>query len=131
MDETEPEPAEWPSHFPPGCPPADALEANGVYLRFVATIPPTPADFVSFLELGRRTEVSDVVRAGLSVYGTKAQMEKKRGRSPLLRASSIAQAHLKPEHGKVSPAGSRGHRTLWLRRWALTRAPNLFHEEAP
>jgi hypothetical protein len=122
---------EWPDHFPENCPPADAPDPAGIYLRFVESLPPTPKDFVSYLQQGRSEGMSEVVRAGLSVYSTRQQMEKKRALSPLLRTSVVAQARLEPKHGKVSFAGSRGHRTLWLRRWALEQAPTLFGEEAP
>lgn len=124
-------PPEWPAHFPEGCPPPHAPDADGTYLRFVAGFPPTASDFMSYLELGRREGEPEIIRAGLSVYATRQQMEKKPARSPLLRTGGIAQADLTPAHGKVSLAGSRGHRTLWLRRWALEQAPTLFREAGP
>lgn len=37
-------PKEWPDHFPPGCPPADAHDLSGIVYMLVATDPPTPED---------------------------------------------------------------------------------------
>lgn len=121
---------EWPSHFPKSCPPDAAAPVDQAVFRIVAADPPQPADFRSYLELGLREGENECKRAGLSSYGTQAQAERKMAKlskhAPVARDLFVATAMLIPDDGKLSEAGTRGHRTLWLRAAALARAPEAF-----
>ncbi|HSN98041.1 MAG TPA: hypothetical protein VLS89_07070 [Candidatus Nanopelagicales bacterium] len=57
---------EWPSHFPPGCPPDDADALGGVVYMLVETDPPTPKDMECAIDRGSFVGKWECGRAALS-----------------------------------------------------------------
>jgi hypothetical protein len=113
--------AEWPAHFPHGCPPEGATGTGGDIYRFVRHDPPAPDDMRSWLELGLG-KGRDCQRAALSCSITLEHLEEVRRAAPLRRTDRIARATLGAEHGKVAQTGSAAHYSLWFWR--------RFHAEA-
>jgi hypothetical protein len=104
----------FPSDWPPGCPPDDAVAPDcGVY-RVVHTNPPTANDFRSLLELRRPIVNRLCESAGLSVFTELRDAVHCAEKYPHL-GELIAAAHLQPRHGKLKPTPRRGnsHTTWW------------------
>jgi len=118
--------AEWPPHFPRGCPAEGAAGTGGDVYRFVRNDPPTPDDMRSWLELGLGKD-RDCQRAALSCSITREHLEEVRRAVPLRRTDRIARATLRAEHGKLAQTGSAAaHYSLWLRRRFHAEAHRLF-----
>ncbi len=121
--ETHPE---WPEHFPPGCPPADARDLADPVLYLVSSNPPVAKDFESAAQRGAFPGAPACERAALSCGLTLTYIAALRKSVPRLRSMMIAQALLHAEHGKLKPTGKPGHHSMWLRAAALGMAPSLF-----
>lgn len=117
--------AEWPPHFPRGCPPEGAVATGGDVYRFVRNDRPTPDDMRSWLELGLG-KGRDCQRAALSCSVTREHLEEVRRAAPRRRTDRIARATLGPEHGRLAQTGSGAHHSLWLRRRFHPEAHRLF-----
>ena len=113
----------WPADFPPDCPPAAALPANGVYYRIVKTDPPQPADFVSQYHQNRRLANRNIQRGratqcetmGLSVFANPNDAARRARRYPSL-GNRIARLTLTPDAGTMlpTPRDDDSHHTWWL-----------------
>jgi hypothetical protein len=105
---------EWPSFFPPTCPPADAEPASGEVFMLIH-VPPQPKDFDSHVE--RRIQVHDrpCQRSSLSVGRTAKWCEQTRLVSPGLREKVVHKATLEPKHGVIKQTNRPGHYSLWIR----------------
>lgn len=106
---------EWPEHFPQGCPPPDAMDAEGPFFRIVTSDPPTEGDFKTHWELGR--EGPPCLRHGLSGFRTFDEVALFREVIPGFRKRRVARAELKPELGKLKNTptkNSKGHHTWWV-----------------
>lgn len=103
-------PADWPSN----CPPADAVDADGVVFRIVKNDPPLAADFATHRETGRLKTAPECLRCGLSVFRDLCDAVHQRLLLPKL-GPWIAQATLASNHGKTkSTAGQQPtHTTFW------------------
>ena len=116
----------WPDHFPIGCPPAEATEAEGEVFRF--TKPPTvsEADFRSHVERGLKP-LSDCEAAGLSVFTDVSDALAAWEAIPGMRKRNLARGVLTPEHGAMlsTPRETTpSHQTWW--KWADVEPTSAF-----
>jgi len=101
------------SAWPANCPPADAVEADGVAHRIVSHDPPTENDLRSHAELGLAVDAPECLRRGVSLFSTRQQACHRLKLSRHLD-SMVASATLQPAHGKVTrPPTKNGHFTWW------------------
>ena len=97
--------------WPEGCPPEDALDANGIVYYIVRENPCVAGDFQTVHE--RKENRGDPCnRCGLSVYTDLGDVRHNARKYPKL-GSLIARATLSPEHGKIKQTGKRSHHTWW------------------
>ncbi len=109
----------WPGHFPNGCPPVAASDAEGLVIRLVENDPPAPSDFESHYKRSPDKDWGQNLckACGLSVYGDRNDAERIMAKVPALRNRLLAIGALKPELGKVLSTPTprtRSHRTWWL-----------------
>lgn len=117
---------EWPTHFPPGCPPKDADDLSGTVYMLVETNPPTPKDMQCAVE--RKTFIGkpECGRASLSCARDSDHLRDLRGNSKRLRRHHIAGGVFNAGHGKIQQTGSAGHYSVWLRAAVLSIGHTLF-----
>jgi hypothetical protein len=107
----------WPSFFPPQCPPSEAKDASAEVFRLVRWNPPSAGDFKSWAEMHPKKWLGNCKASGLSVFTVKSdalQMVRRvRGMSAL--GDAIASANLSPETGKLkhTPHNGNSHHTWW------------------
>lgn len=103
-------PADWPSD----CPPADAVDAEGIVFRIVKNNPPLGADFATHREMGRLKTAPQCLRCGLSVFRELRDAVHQRLLLPKL-GQWIAIASLAGNHGKtkVTAGQQPTHTTFW------------------
>ncbi len=110
----------WPNHFPPGCPPADAVSCSGVVFRLVAGEPLGPSDFLSWWDEGKADGLEGdklSQSCGLSVTREVAELQRMRRKVPGFRGKLVASGELMPRVGKMKPTpsgGLRSHCTWWV-----------------
>jgi hypothetical protein len=104
----------FPSNWPEGCPPADAVAAQGSVFRVVRSNPPDPADFMSLLEQGRPVVGRLCESAGLSVFKELHDAVHYTKKYPYL-GELIAEGKLENRHGAMKATSRRGnsHTTWW------------------
>lgn len=102
---------QFPTDWPPGCPPDDAEDANGEVYRLAKQMPLATMDFLSYHELGI-ARGDAILRCGLSVFRLRADAEHA-SRKFRNMGKVIAMAVLKPEHGKTKQTGKPTHTTWW------------------
>jgi hypothetical protein len=104
----------FPSSWPKGCPPEDAIAAQGVVYRIVRSNPPTPSDFASLHEQGRPVTNKPCESAGLSVFWALSDALHCAEKFPYL-GELIALGRLEPLHGMLKPTPRRdnSHTTWW------------------
>src|SRR4051794_11688442 len=99
---------DWPDHFPPSCPPPDAVEASGEMYRLVNSDPLTSVDFMSHMErlaagmLKKRYWNDDCVASGLSVFVERDEADYVRRSVGPLRGAQLAR-------GSIDNAGFMKH----------------------
>lgn len=98
-------------NWPPGCPPDEAVWADGVYYRLVKSNPAQDADFRTCEESGKKPHAPPCKRKALSLLATVNDARAYMRRYPKL-GSFIAEVHLSSEHGKVLDAHD-GHVSWW------------------
>lgn len=103
---------EWPSHFPPACPPADAEDLSGIVYMLIASDPPTPKDMECAIERRSCIGKPECLRASLSCNRDLGHLEQSRLVSPRLKDHIIGVAKLEPEHGKIKQTGKQGHYSM-------------------
>lgn len=107
----------WPSFFPPQCPPSEAKDAFGEVYRLVNTNPPSVSDFESWAEKHPKKWMGDCEASGLSVFTTKSDALRMIRRVPGMLAPGklIASANLSPAAGKLlhTPRDGNSHHTWW------------------
>lgn len=103
-------PADWPS----GCPPADAVDADGIVFRIVKNDPPLGSDFATHYETGRLKHAPECLRCGLSVFRQLRDAVHQRFLLPKL-GPWIVQATPMAEHGKTKRTTGQQptHTTFW------------------
>ena len=101
----------YPESWTVGCPPADAVDAQGEYFRVVKEDPCAANDFQTQGELGRAINGCACLRVGLSLLTDYESASHYRDKFPYL-GERIAAAKLSPPHGKTK-AGNGGHVTWW------------------
>ena len=111
----------WPAHYPKGCPPADAMDADGQFYRFVSNDPPQGDDFLSLRQLNPRRTYPDVATecqsCGLSLLQDASDAKRMKSRIPAFRNKLVAIGALRPDCGRVLPTPSRSstsHHTWWV-----------------
>lgn len=114
----------FPNSWPPGCPPADGVPANGIVFRLTGSNPPLAEHFRTFAEMGkqlRRLPDCPCMPYGLSVFRDRDDAEHMYRLFPLL-GRFIASGTLAAEHGvtKLTP-GQRPTHTTWWPAEGLTR----------
>lgn len=103
----------WPSFFPPQCPPSEATDASAEVFRFVSSNPPSASDFKSWAETRPKKWRGNCEASGLSVFTVKSDalqlVRRVRG------MSALASANLSPETGKLkhTPRNGNSHHTWW------------------
>lgn len=101
----------FPGDWPVGCPPADAVAAEGTVFRIAKTDPPGPDDFKSYRELG--ISRGDPCRCcGVSVYRLLSDAEHA-SRTFRNMGKVIAKAVLQADDGMAKPTGKPTHTTWW------------------
>src|SRR5438094_219145 len=94
----------YPSDWPDGCPPKDAIPASGTVFRVVKTKPARTEDFRTQCELGQYPDANPCLRRGLSVLDTKEAAYHQRFLFPKL-GRFIAFGDLHPAHGATKQSG--------------------------
>ena len=113
----------WPSFFPPKCPPTEAKDASGEVFRLVYTAPPSVKDFESYAEMRPKEFMGNCEASGLSVFTAKSdalrlvkrvQALAKQGK-PVPSGDLVASANLLPQAGKLmhTPRNGNSHHTWW------------------
>lgn len=103
----------FPANWPKGCPPDDAIDADGVVFRIVDNSPPIAADFVSHFESGRMPKAPECLRCGLSVFQELGDAIHQRRLLPKL-GRFIARGTLGVAHGKTKlTSGNQPTHTTW------------------
>lgn len=106
---------EWPTHFPPGCPPTDADSLSGIVYMLVSASPPTPKDMECAMDRDVFKDGPPCERASLSCARNSSHLVQLRSNSKRLRNHVVAVATFQPEHGKIKPTRGPGHYSMWLR----------------
>jgi hypothetical protein len=111
----------WPSFFPPQCPPSESKDASGEVFRLVFSDPPSVSDFESYAQMRPKKWMGNCKASGLSVFTAKSdalRMVRRvqgivQGKSA--RGGLIARANLTPEAGKLmhTPRDGNSHHTWW------------------
>lgn len=108
---------DWPSFFPPQCPPSEAKDASAEVFRLVSWDPPAVSDFVSWAQRHPKKWMGNCKASGLSVFTMKSDALRLARRVPGMSAPGdfIASANLSPEAGKLmhSPRDGNSHHTWW------------------
>ena len=105
----------FPKSWPEGCPPAGAEPAHGQVFRVCRTHPPSPEDFMSHAELGKKSSGSECQRHGLSVFRAYRDARHVTQAFPKL-GGLIYRADLQPAQGQTQPTPGRdrpSHATWW------------------
>lgn len=118
--------AEWPQHFPAGCPPKDADDLSGIVYMLVETDPPTPTDMKCAVDRGSFIGQPECDRASISCARDSQHLRDLRGNSKRLRRHLIANGTFSPEHGKIKQTRGPGHYSMWLRAKYLSIGHTLF-----
>jgi hypothetical protein len=100
----------FPSSWPQDCPPKDAESASGVVFRVAKTNPPSREDFKSHEELGKKSNGSQCLRVGLSVFQTFDDAEHLTQLIPKL-GRYVLRGQLQPSNGVVKQTPGRQHPT--------------------
>lgn len=113
----------WPSFFPPNCPPPEAKDASGTVYRFVKNNPPLAEDFLTHKHRYPHqifTGEKLCQACGLSVYISEKDILWARKSVPGMRKKLIVKANLAAlaaEFGKLKDtpsATSSPHYTWWV-----------------
>lgn len=111
---------QWPTHFPPHCPPLDAQPVTVVVYMLVSS-PINPMDFLPLYDRdpAQSFPSSELLcqAHGLSVFEDVQDVDRVRRRVKRLRDQVIAQGDLTPDVGVLKPTNSRfgnSHRTWWV-----------------
>jgi len=113
---------QFPSDWPNGCPPDDAVDAAGEVFRAVKHEPPGDEDFASHHETGKLPKAPACLRCGLSVFREIRDAVHQRQLIPKL-GSLIAQATLQADHGKTKlTKGKQPTHTTWWPYEGVNRA---------
>jgi hypothetical protein len=107
----------WPSFFPPQCPPLEARDASAEVFRLVSSNPAAASDFESLAQRRPQKWGSNCKASGLSVFTAKSDALQLMRRVPGMSAPGkvIASANLSLEAGKLmhTPRDGNSHHTWW------------------
>ena len=105
---------------PEGCPPADAVDANGDFFRLAHANPPSSEDYKTYAELGIFPDRDRCLRCGLSVFSNAKgavslyQYMMKRHPGAVDLGKYVARLGLHPTDGKVKQTNRPPHHTWWM-----------------
>ncbi len=126
--------SEWPSHFPPCCPPPDAAPTDGT-LYMLAHVPPTTDDLKSALENKLHVQSDSCERASLSCWVEATTHDDLTRvlddilKLPRHRGKTILRCSFAPTDGVLKPTGKNarlGHRSTWFRASTLGQLASRF-----
>lgn len=112
----------WPGHYPEQCPPSDAWPAQGAYLRYVDTVPPSSdEDTESHLELKLRGHPryknrnfgDPCMAAGYSVFDSPTSAAKVLRFAKALRTKKLARVDVTGSGVMKQTGSNQGHFTWW------------------
>src|SRR5947207_2080016 len=108
----------WPSFFPPKCPPVAAKDASAEVFRLVCSNPPLVTDFQCWAQRHPKKWMGNCKASGLSVFTAKSDALRLLRRVPGMASppgSFIASASLSPDAGKLmrTVGGDNSHHTWW------------------
>jgi len=111
----------WPSFFPPNCPPSEAKDASGKVFRLVSSASPSVSDFESYAQMHPKKWMGNCKASGLSVFTAESDaLRMVRRVQGIVQGRSapgdlIAFANLTPEAGKLmhTPRDGNSHHTWW------------------
>lgn len=105
----------WPSFFPPQCPPSEAKDASAEVFRLVSSNPPAGSDFESWAQKNPKRWMGNCKASGLSVFTAQSDALQLVRRVPGMTAKLIAGANLSPKAGKLmhTPHDGNSHHTWW------------------
>lgn len=109
----------FPSYFPPGCPPEDSfIPHNDVVYRILDGNPPTENDFRTYFELRKAEDSDSVLKYGLSVIKELEGVAEACKRIPKMRKEKfVAKLLLDESSGRLkhTPAQITSmHYTWWI-----------------
>lgn len=104
----------FPTDWPPGCPPQDAVPASGRVFRLVRGSTPSPDDFKSHFDQGKKVPAKQCTGRSLSVFRTKQQAAQCQALLQYL-GDHVAFGDLSSGHGmtKLSQRKHPGHTEWW------------------
>jgi hypothetical protein len=113
----------WPDYYPPGVPPLDAVDTQGVFFRLVKVLPPQRDCFASTHEeypnRHRNPRLSDDDKKnvyGASFFDTHMAAADAKEKFPnTLGDRLVAQGELKGFMGKMKKTRGPSHYTMWLK----------------
>jgi hypothetical protein len=107
----------WPSFFPPQCPPSEAKDASAEVFRFVSSDPPLVGDFEAWAQKRPKKWMGNCKAAGLSVFTAKTDLLRLARRVPGISTQGrlVASANLSSVAGKLmhTPRDGDSHHTWW------------------
>ena len=111
----------WPSFFPPKCPPSESKDASGEVFRLVSSNPPMVSDFECWAQMHPKKWMGNCKASGLSVFTAKSDalrmVRRVQGivQGESTRGGLIASANLTPKAGKLmhTPRDGNSHHTWW------------------
>ena len=101
----------FPSTWPPDCPPASAAAAMGTVYRVVHN-PWAADDFRTYDQIGLSPSAPQCKRLSLSVFNTRAAACHQASKYPRL-GNSVAALGLTPSMGRLSSPSPTGHQEWW------------------
>lgn len=113
----------WPSFYPAGVPPTNAIDANGTFYRLVNVVPPQPGCFLSTHEeqpnrhKDPRLSADDKINVyGASFFDThSAAALMKEKFANVLGGRLVAKGELESYMGKMKKTRGPSHFTVWLK----------------
>lgn len=113
----------WPTYYPPGVPPVDAVDTKGTFYRLVKVLPPQRDCFASTHEecpnrhRSPRLSPEDKINVyGASFYDNHiAAAEVKEKFANALGNRLVAKGELKEYMGKMKKTRGPSHYTMWLK----------------
>ena len=124
--------SDWPD-YPPGCPPADAEDAEGVVYRLVGAKGLHDDEFRSHYERDREKWDGNCQARGLSVYRDAEDLAEGQQQVRGMAKKRIVVAMLPAGSGRIKDTPSsvwKSHRTWWVAT-GLSPAPLFRFYEAP
>lgn len=107
----------WFESMPDGCPPSDAVEANGTFYRLVTSLPAQENDFLSHFTLypQRNYTGRECKAKAVSLYLTPEDCERIKALSAALRDKRVGKLTLTPRCGQIRDDQDGENHFSWWR----------------